>query len=92
MPRLINVNSVFIFLVIGINKRRNLLRIIEQIRISPDRSLKSMLQEKNYAETIHGFIRGYRVVDERERAGGIIELELELPLTGSRGLSRTLHF
>jgi hypothetical protein len=40
------------------------------------------------AERIQGFLKGYRVVSEREREDGRIEIILELPLTGPAGLSR----
>lgn len=67
--------------------QRNLLRIIEEIKVSPDKKLTSLVGEKNYTETLSGFIQGYRVASERDLDGGSIEVELELPLTGPGGLS-----
>ncbi len=37
---------------------------------------------------IQGFIQGYRVTNERELSDGKVEIELELSLTNSCGLSR----
>jgi hypothetical protein len=67
--------------------QRNLLRIIDQLKVSPDRSLKAFLGERNYTERIQGFVQGYKIVREQEVGNGTIEIELELSLTGSSGLS-----
>jgi hypothetical protein len=36
-------------------------------------------------------VKGYRVVAERDLAGGRMEIELELPLTGPGGLTSLLQ-
>jgi hypothetical protein len=68
--------------------QRNLLRMIEQIKIDGVRSVGSMMASGKYAERIQGFVKGYTVVREREMGDGRIEIILELPLTGPSGLSR----
>jgi hypothetical protein len=70
---------------------RNLLRIVEMIQIGPDRTLTSLLGEKNRTERIQGLLHGYRIVADRDLHGGRVEVELELPLTGPGGLSSYLH-
>jgi len=70
--------------------QRNLLRIIEQIKISGGRSVGSAMASGNYSERIQGFVKGYTVVSERELGDGRIEVMLELPLTGPSGLSRVI--
>ncbi len=71
--------------------QRNLLKALEQIKVSPDQSLKSFMGVKNYTEKIQGFIQGYKIVREQELGGGAIEIELELPLTGPSGLSTAIR-
>lgn len=68
--------------------QRNLLRIIQQIKIDGGRSVGAMMQNRNVAERIQGFVKGYTVASERQLEGGRIEVILELPLTGPSGLSR----
>ena len=68
--------------------QRNMLRTVEQIRISDDQDVKDAMRSKNVASKIQGFLKGYTVVSERELEGGRIEVVLELPLTGPAGLSR----
>ncbi len=68
--------------------QRNLLRIIEQIRIDADKNVKTAMRDKNFAFRIQGFIKGYAVVSERELEGGKAEVVLELPLNGPEGLSK----
>jgi hypothetical protein len=68
--------------------QRNLLRTIGQIKIDGGRSVGTMMQNRNAAERIQGFVKGYTVVSERQLEGGRIEVILELPLTGASGLSR----
>jgi hypothetical protein len=70
--------------------QRNLLRTIEQIRIDEQQDVKTAMREKAFSTKIQGFLKGYTTVSERELAGGKIELVLELPLTGTAGLSRIL--
>jgi hypothetical protein len=68
--------------------QRNLLRIVEQIKIDGGKSVGTIMQTRNGTERIQGFVKGYKVVSERELADGRIEIMLELPLTGPTGLSR----
>ncbi len=70
--------------------QRNLLRIIEQIRIDADTNVKTAMADKNFASRITGFIKGYTVVSERELENGKAEIILELPLNGPAGLSKYL--
>jgi hypothetical protein len=70
--------------------QRNLLRTVEQIKIDGGRTVGTMMSNRNAAERIQGFIKGYTVVSERQLEGGKIEIILELPLTGPSGLSRYL--
>lgn len=69
---------------------RNLLRIVEQIRIDADRDVRMAMSKGSVATRIQGFIKGYSLVSERELEGGKIEVILELPLSGPSGLSRQL--
>ncbi len=66
---------------------RNLLRIIDQIKLDPNRDLKSIAATGTFASRIKGYVQGFRVVDEREVYDGV-EVELDLPLTGPNGLTR----
>jgi hypothetical protein len=70
--------------------QRNLLRIIERLRMNADQDVKTAMRSKKFASKIQGFIKGYTVVSERDLEGGRIEVVLELPLTGPAGLSRYL--
>jgi len=63
------------------------LRIIEQIKVSPDQQFRSFMGGKDYTEKIQGFVQGYKIVGERELDGGRREVVLELPLSGPAGLS-----
>lgn len=45
------------------------------------------MRDKKRTEWIQGFISGYTVVKEHERDDGSIDVILELPLTGPKGLS-----
>ena len=69
------------------DEERNLLKVVEKIRISSDMDLKTYMRDKNRTERIQGFIRGYTVVEEHEREDGSIDVILELPLTSQKGLS-----
>jgi hypothetical protein len=71
--------------------QRNLLTVIDQLKVSPDQSLKSFIGGKNYTKKIQGFVQGYIIVKEQELSGGTIEIELELPLTGPSGLSTVIR-
>jgi len=69
---------------------RNLLKIVQNIRISSTMDIKTYMQDANRAERIQGFIRGYTVVSETDHDDGSVDIILELPLTGPAGLSRTI--
>jgi hypothetical protein len=68
--------------------QRNLLKIVQNIRISSTLDIKNYMKDANHAERIQGFIRGYTVASETEHDDGSIDIILELPLTGPAGLSR----
>jgi hypothetical protein len=68
--------------------QRNLLRTVEQIKIDGERNVRAIMRDRNVTERVQGYLKGYTVVSERELEGGRIEIILELPLTGSAGLSR----
>jgi hypothetical protein len=70
--------------------QRNLLRMVEQIRVDGQRSVRSIMSTGSGSERIQGFIRGAAVVSEQQFEDGRIEVIMELPLTGPRGLSRIL--
>ncbi len=70
--------------------QRNLLKIVETIRLSSTQDMKAYMRDPTHAGRIQGFIRGYSVASETERDDGSIDIILELPLTGPSGLSRTL--
>jgi hypothetical protein len=70
--------------------QRNLLRMVEQIKIDGQRSVRNIMSTRSGAERIQGFIRGYTVVSERQLEDGRVEVIMELPLTGPGGLSRFL--
>ena len=65
---------------------RNLLWIVEQIKVGPDQDLAPLIA-RSYVVRIRGYLQGFRVVGERETGSGV-EVELELPLTGQSGLTR----
>jgi carboxypeptidase family protein len=65
---------------------RNLLWIVEQIKVGPNQDLTSLVA-RSYIVRIRGYLQGFRVVGERETDSGV-EVELELPLTGQSGLTR----
>ena len=67
---------------------RNLLRTVEQIKIDGEHQVGTLMQNRTVATRIQGFVKGYTVVSERELEGGRYEIILELPLTGTAGLSR----
>jgi hypothetical protein len=68
--------------------QRNLLRVVEQIRLDANKTVKTAMSDKNFALKIDGFVKGFTIVSERELPDGKIELVLELPLNGATGLSR----
>ena len=65
---------------------RNLLLIVEQIKLDPKHDLKSTMAGDTFTVRISGFLKGYKVVEERDVNNGV-EVELELPLTGPGGLT-----
>jgi hypothetical protein len=70
--------------------QRNLLRMVEQIKIDGQRSVRTLMNTRSGAERIQGFIKGSAVVSERQLEDGSVEVIMELPLTGAGGLSRFL--
>lgn len=71
--------------------QRKLLKTLSEIEVGPGESLRSSLGEKNFTQTIRGFIKGYSIVREIEREKGALEVEVELPLTGAGGLSHSIE-
>jgi hypothetical protein len=67
--------------------QRNLLRTVQQIKIEGGRTVGTIMQSRSGAERIQGYLEGYTIVSERELGDGRIEVILELPLTGPKGLS-----
>jgi hypothetical protein len=67
---------------------RNLLGAVEQIKVGPNQDLISPVA-RSYTVRIKGYLRGFRVVDERETDSGV-EVDLELPLTGPGGLTQLI--
>ena len=68
---------------------RNLLIAVEQIKVDPAHEVRSFASRPSYSVRIQGFVKGYKVIGERELDGGI-EVELEVPLNGGTGLTRIL--
>ncbi len=66
---------------------RNLLKIIEQLKVGPNQDLRTTAA--SFTVRLQGFIHGHKIVGERELDSGV-EVELELPLTGTAGLTRLL--
>ncbi len=66
---------------------RNLLGIIEQIKLDSNHDLKSAMASGTFTTRIKGYLRGFRIVGEHDVNDGV-EIELELPLTGPDGLTR----
>lgn len=73
-----------------IDAPRNMLRIIEQIRIDADQDIKTAMRSKKVASKVQGCLKGSTVISERELDGGTFEVVLELPFTGPAGLSRCI--
>jgi hypothetical protein len=70
--------------------RRNMLRIIEQMRMDDNHDMKSAMRDKNVASKVEGCLKGATVISERELDDGAFEVILELPLSGPEGLSRCI--
>jgi hypothetical protein len=68
---------------------RNLLKIIEQLKTGPNHGLRTTQTAASFTVRIQGFIHGHKIVGEQELTSGV-EVELELPLTGTAGLTRLL--
>ncbi len=68
---------------------RNLILIVEQIKLDPKHDLKSLMTGSAYTVRIHGFLQGFKIVEEREVGNGV-EVILELPLNGPSGLTRQI--
>ncbi len=71
-----------------VDGQRNLLRIIEQLRLDNGRTVKEAMTGSVATQRIEGFLRGYAIVGERDLPNGGVEVKLELPLNGPEGLSR----
>ena len=70
--------------------QRNLLRIVEQIRIDDQRTVKNFMATGKGVQRIQGYLSGFKVVSERDLSDGRIEIILQLPLKGPAGLQRYL--
>jgi hypothetical protein len=70
--------------------QRKLIKAINEIKVAPDKSLRTYMADRNFKQKIEGFVKGYRVTAERLLEDGRMEIDLELPLTGPDGLSRYL--
>ena len=68
---------------------RNLILIVERIKLDPAHDLKPLMTSSTYTVRIHGFLQGFKIVEEREVDNGV-EVVLELPLTGTNGLTRQI--
>lgn len=68
---------------------RNLILIVEQIKLDPNHDLKTLLTGSAHTVRIQGFLQGFKIVEEREVDNGV-EVVLELPLTGPSGLTRQI--
>jgi hypothetical protein len=69
---------------------RNLLRSVGMLLIGPGEKLTSLFGERVFTEKLHGYLQGYRIAADRDLDGGKVEVELEIPLTGPRGLTSYL--
>jgi len=70
--------------------RRNMLRIVEQMRLDDNQDMKSAMRDKNVASKVEGCLKGATIISERELDDGAVEVVLELPLSGPEGLSRCI--
>jgi Carboxypeptidase regulatory-like domain len=68
---------------------RNLILIVQQIKLDPKHDLKSLMVGGAFTVRIRGFLQGFKIIEEREVDSGI-EVVLELPLTGPSGLTRQI--
>ena len=66
--------------------RRNMLRIIEQMRMDDNQDMKSAMLDKNVASKVEGCLKGATIISERELNDGAVEVVLELPLSGPEGV------
>ncbi len=69
---------------------RNLIRVIAMVQTGPGQKLSSLPGQAALTRTIEGYVRGFRMVSDRDLDGGKVEVEIELPLTGPNGLSSLL--
>lgn len=69
---------------------RNLLRVINLIQIGPEQKLTDLLGKPKGTARLEGYLKGHRIIAERDLDGGRVEIELELPLTGPDGLGSYL--
>ena len=70
---------------------RNLLRIVELINVGPGQKFAESPGGETFVQKLQGYLQGYRIAAERDMDGGKIEIELELPLTGTGGLTSYLQ-
>jgi len=70
--------------------RRNMLGIIEQMRLDDDQDMKSAMRDKNVASKVEGCLKSATVISEHELKDGAYEVVLELLLSGPTGLSRCI--
>ncbi len=73
-----------------VDAQRNLLRTVQQIKFDGTQSVGTLMKSGQVTERIEGYLQGYTITSERELGDGRIEVILELPLTGPKGLSRAL--
>ena len=69
---------------------RKLVKAVAEIRLGTDSTIRSRMGRGNFTKRIEGYVKGYRIVGERDFEDGRTEVDLELPLTGQQGLSRYL--
>ncbi|MFC1474880.1 hypothetical protein ACFLQK_02435 [bacterium] len=65
----------------------NLACILEDMRVSADTKMRDyMIESHDVYLSIDAFIKGAKIVSEREVESGIYEVEMTLPLEGKKGL------
>jgi len=62
---------------------RNLLEIIQGIRVDSVTTVNNYMVQDDLVKTkVAGFVKGAKIVDEKEMADGSFQITLEMPLTG----------
>ncbi len=69
---------------------RKFLNAVAEIRLGADGTVQSWMGRGNFTRKIGGYVKGFRVIRERDTGNGGIEIDLELPLAGEHGLSQYL--